>query len=400
MQQTSVKRAKPKVPPLKSVNNNHLATLYLHIPFCISKCSYCSFNSYPVAGRDIQAYLEALLREAEKIAHHAWTQEHIFTSLYMGGGTPTMYKGEDLVRIIEQCLRLYPFSNFPEITIEANPNTLTLEKLVSLQRSGVNRLSIGVQSFSDRVLKKIGRAHSAKEAVHAVELARQAGFNNISIDLIYGLPGQNKKVWQDTLNKALELGPEHFSLYELMVEEGTPLAHEITQGNVYLPNEDDVLFMQEAAEEQLARQGYRRYEISNYAKVDYESRHNIHYWKNYSYVGLGAGAVSNISGMRLVNLTDPDRYISVIMQRDYAFQEAEMLGREASFRETLIMGLRMVEGVSLSTLKERYGIDVRNYYGETLAELAAHELLVVEDDAIRLTGKGLALGNQVLSRLV
>ncbi len=376
------------------------ATIYLHVPFCLSKCGYCSFNSYPSKGFDLRRYLNALLHEAENMACHPWSKEHIFSSLYIGGGTPTMYEGEYLAALVEQCRKLYKFNDVPEISVEANPNTLTDEKLKVLTNAGVNRLSIGIQSFSDTILKCIGRTHSAAEGAEAVKMARDVGFKNISLDLIYGLPGQDEEIWLETLNQALELQPDHFSFYELMVEEGTRVADEIVKGILQLPDEDVVLIMQERAESMLEKHGYIRYEISNYAKPGKECRHNIHYWENRSYIGLGAGAVSSLSGVRYNNISNPGTYYDMVLHSRLPYKDAECLSREAHFRETVIMGLRMINGISLREIEERFGITLVQYYGNVLERLLDTGLVTIDDGSLRLTQKGLPVANQVLAELV
>lgn len=376
------------------------ATLYLHVPFCLSKCGYCSFNSYPSAGQDLQKYLKALLCEAAGMAHHPWVQDRIFSSLYIGGGTPTLYGSGELASLVEHCLKLYKFTDAPEISVEANPNTLTAEKLGALKKAGVNRLSIGIQSFSDAILKSIGRTHSAAEGALAVEMARDAGFKNVSLDLIYGLPGLDGQIWHETLSAAMALRPDHFSFYELMVEEGTQIASDIDKGVLKLPDEEVVLPMQEEAENMLEKHGYHRYEISNYTKPGHECRHNIHYWENRSYLGLGAGAVSSLSGVRLSNSKNPDTYSDTIMNNGQPYKDAECLSREAHFRETVIMGLRMMKGVSLQTIQDRFGISLVEYYGDILDRLLEKNLIVIESDFLRLTKRCLPVANQVLSELV
>ena len=311
-----------------------------------------------------------------------------------------MYEGDELASLVETCLKLYKFNDSPEISIEANPNTLTEEKCWALKNAGVNRLSIGIQSFSDTILQCIGRSHSAAEGAAAVKMAREAGFNNLSLDLIYGLPGQDEDIWVETLNKALELQPDHFSFYELMVEEGTRIADDIDRGTLNLPDEDVVLTMQERAESMLKEHGYLRYEISNYAKPGFECHHNIHYWENRSYLGLGAGAVSSLAGVRYNNISDPDTYSDLVLHNQLPYKDAECLSRKAHFRETVIMGLRMMKGVSLKAMQDRFGISVVEYYGDMLEKLLEKKLVVIDTGYLRLTKQGLPLANQVLAELV
>ena len=374
--------------------------LYIHIPFCQRKCPYCAFTSYPVAGHDPAAYLVALHRQAAEVAAHAWAREIRFGSLYLGGGTPTIYEGGELVALLDDCQQRFAFTPDAEITVEANPNTLSAAKLDGLRRAGVNRLSIGVQALSDRLLGQLGRTHSRAQVGESVRLARQAGFANLNLDLIYGLPGQSLDDWQRSLDQVVELAPEHLALYELMIEPGSRFAELAAAGQLVLPDEDEVAAMAELIPTLLDQAGYQRYEISNYARPGYRSRHNLNYWLNGSYLGLGAGAVSCFAGLRLGSVDDPGLFNRLIATGQPPYKDGEALGREASFRESVIMGLRMLDGVAVAPLRARYGLDPLAYYGATLTELVAQGLLEVDADRLRLTPKALPLANQVLSRLV
>ena len=263
--------------------------LYLHIPFCRSRCAYCSFNSYACQAPPA-AYLAALAGQIRYWADQQWCRERRFASLFIGGGTPTIYEGGELAGLLRLCRESFNFREDPEITVEANPNTVTAQALTVLRRAGVNRLSLGVQAFSDRLLVGLGRSHTMAEAHAAIEAARQAGFANINLDLMYGLPGQSAADWRDTLTRALACGPEHLACYELTIEEGTSFARLVERGELILPGEEEALAMAERTHVLLAQAGLHRYEISNYAKPGRECRHNLNYWRNGSYLGLGAGA--------------------------------------------------------------------------------------------------------------
>lgn len=373
--------------------------LYIHIPFCRSKCGYCAFNSQACAGAAPDAYLEALALELTRVAT-GWGQGRLFTSIFIGGGTPTIYPGAALARFLDRCRGLLHVAEEVEITVETNPNTVTAETLAALAARGVNRLSIGVQSFADPLLAAIGRTHSAAQAVAAVTLAREAGFTNINLDLIYGLPNQTLDDWRETLETALALAPEHLALYELSVEAGTPFAEREARGQLPLPDDDGMAEMELLAQELLAAPGYRRYEISNYARPGCECRHNLNYWHNGPYLGLGAGAVSSFDGLRLTNLHDPEAYMARINSGLPAFTEGEALGLAASFRESVIMGLRLLAGVRRADLVARYGLDPVSYYGETLARFLEQGLVAMDDERLWLTGKALPVAHQVLSALV
>lgn len=373
--------------------------LYLHIPYCRSKCGYCAFNSVPWPGQGPDDYLNALLAEMAQVAR-GWGVGRVCSSLFIGGGTPTVYDGEALSRLLTACRAQFAWIDDPEITIETNPNTVTAANLAAYRAAGVNRLSIGVQAFDDQLLHAIGRRHSVKQAVQAVSLARQAGFANLNLDLIYGLPTQGVADWRQSLAIALDLAPEHLALYELSVETGTPFANRQAQGELSLPDEDTTAEMAELGHELLARHGYRRYEISNYARPGSECRHNLNYWRNGSYIGLGAGAVSSFDGLRLKNIDDPAGYMARVGAGLVAFQEGEALSLGASFRESVVMGLRMLAGVSLTLLRQRYGLEPRAYYGESLEKLQSRGLVALDEERMWLTPKALPVANQVLAELV
>lgn len=376
------------------------AGLYVHLPFCRSKCAYCAFSSYPVAGCDVEGYLAALAREIDFYRAQEWCRGRLFDSLFLGGGTPTILSAGQLTELLKRLRASFTLSPGAEISVESNPNTLDLEKLSALRAAGVNRLSLGIQSFADPILQGLGRTHTAAEGARAVALARQAGFSNLSLDLIYGLPGQSPAIFRQTLARAVELRPEHLSVYQLSLDPGSRFAELAAAGRLTLPDEESEAEMAEATVTDLARAGYQRYEISNYARPGHQCRHNLNYWHNRSYLGLGAGAVGCLSGLRLRNSGDPEHYGKCWRSARPAWIEAEGLGREAAFRETVIMGLRLLEGVSLTELRDRFALDLREYYGETLERLLARELLELSASHLRLTARALPLANQVLAELV
>lgn len=377
------------------------AGLYLHIPFCPGKCLYCSFNSRPLENRNqLDAYVAALFREIELMADHPWRREKKFTTLFLGGGTPTVLDGPTLAKLIKRCRIRFELNPDAEISIEANPGTLDEEKLDLIRAAGANRLSIGAQSFSDRLLAAIGRRHNARQAVEAVRLARRAGFADLSLDLISGLPGQTAEDWRQSLDTACGLEPTHLSLYELMIEEGSAFHGMEERGELLLPDEDTMAAIDGLTESRLALAGFERYEISNWGRDGYRCRHNVGYWRNGSYLGLGAGAVSCFDGLRLKNIDDPRRYAELITAGKPPYAEGEMLPREASLRETVIMGLRMVEGVELACLADRYGITAAEVYGPLLDRLAADGLIVIKAGRLRLSARAMPVANQVLCQLV
>lgn len=373
--------------------------LYLHIPFCKSRCAYCSFNSYACQSPPA-AYLAALASQIRYWAGQQWCRERTFATLFIGGGTPTIYDGSELADLVRLCRTSFTFTEDAEITVEGNPNTVSEQALSALRRAGVNRLSLGVQAFSDRLLAGLGRSHTTTEACTAIAAARRAGFTNINLDLMYGLPGQSAADWQDSLAQALAHAPEHLACYELTIEDGTPFAHLVDKGELSLPGEEEALAMAELAHAFLAQAGLQRYEISNYARPGRECRHNLNYWRNGAYLGLGAGAVSCLSGFRFSTVQEPEAFAGLVEAGELPLTEGECLPLAARFRESVVMGLRMIQGVSFARLHRQFGLTPPGYYGKILEDLQQQGLVAVSKDSLRLTKAGLPVANQVLARLV
>ena len=374
------------------------SSLYIHIPFCESKCSYCSFNSY--AGLDdLQTrYVEALCADMAKTADSVHVEP--LRTVFLGGGTPSILPSNLLRKIIETSSTLFPFADDSEISIEINPGTMEMAKLESLQESGVNRISFGVQSFNDLELKQIGRIHTADEAVAAINMADEAGFTNISLDLMYGLPGQTPLSWQQSLETAIALGVKHLSLYQLTVEEQTPMEKMVDEGKICLPDEDALSAMDETTSQLTKESGLDQYEISNYAQSGYQCRHNIVYWQNKDYLGFGAGAVSCVQGSRRRTVAAPVQYCERVETEKSVIVEEETLKKDASFRETVIMGLRMNQGVSKSLLSSRYRANPTDFYGEKLSKLITEGLIQQSEEYLFLTERGREIANLVMSELV
>jgi oxygen-independent coproporphyrinogen-3 oxidase len=373
--------------------------LYLHIPFCKSRCAYCSFNSHACQSPPA-AYLAALASQIRYWADQQWCRERVFATLFIGGGTPTIYGGDELAELVRLCLTSFRFTEDAEITVEGNPNTVTVEALTTLRRAGVNRLSLGVQAFSDRLLVGLGRSHTKGEACAAIEAARRAGFANLNLDLMYGLPGQSATDWRESLDQALAFGPEHLACYELTIEEDTPFGRLVEKGALILPEEEEAMAMAALTHDLLAQAGLQRYEISNYAMPGKECRHNLNYWRNGSYLGLGAGAVSCLSGFRFGTVREPGEFTGLVQKGELPLAEGECLPLAARFRESVVMELRMLDGVSFARMQRRFGLTPPGYYGNILDELQAQGLIVVTQDSLRLTEAGLPVANQVLARLV
>ncbi len=376
------------------------AGLYVHIPFCLRKCPYCSFFSEPLSGRGRERYLRALHRQAGFLADDGDLPGSVRT-IFFGGGTPSVLPSEDLAGLLQACQRCVVVDqDGMECSIEVNPATVDEADLIVLARAGFNRLSIGVQSFVDAELRLLGRLHDAAAAHAVIRAARRAGFANLNLDLIYGLPGQGVADWRQTLEAALAHEPEHLAVYELTVEENTPFALRQERGELDLPREDTVLSMMELTLQLTRRAGLRRYEISNYARPGRECRHNVNYWHNGDYLGLGAGAVSYLQGRRCRSVEDVDRFCEAVELDRPVWTEVEALEPEARFRESVVMGLRLTGGVSMTALAERFGLHPFSYYGGRLQRLADQGLLVMSGDILRLSDQGLNLANRVMAELV
>ena len=373
-------------------------SLYLHIPFCLSKCLYCSFSSFPNMSEHHHRYVQALKSHIRTSCPETNTKS--LETLFIGGGTPTVLEAEKLAEIIAVCRDTYRFSDDIEISIEANPGTIDISKLKVLGDAGVNRLSIGVQSFNDTDLQGLGRAHRSDISIQALEYAREAGFKNISLDLMYGLPGQSTDSWQKNLEQAVALGPHHLSCYQLTIEEGTDFYNRYPTDSLELPDDRTIIAMEQATRKYLSAHGIGQYEISNYARPGYECRHNIGYWLNEEFIGCGAGAAGFFNGRRYKVITDPLRYCSAIENGEDVIEDSEVLSAEASFRETVVMGLRLLKGVDRRRLYDRYGLTVDELYGSIVKELAGKGLLEENEDYLRLTAQGRCFANQVMAELV
>lgn len=368
-------------------------SLYIHIPFCRSKCYYCSFNSYSGMDWLIPQYVEALVREIRLRADRGLK----VNTIYLGGGTPSLLNGGQIGEMLKACGEAFEVAHNAEISIEANPGTISEPFFRQLRALGVNRLSLGVQSFDERRLRELGRLHSAIEAVEAYRMARGT-FDNINIDLLYALPSQTLDEWRETLERALSLEPDHISLYPLTVEEDTPLAKEIASGRVMRPDPDL------AAEMYLLAQGmlsdYDHYEISNWARPGKRCQHNLSCWRNLPYLGFGAGAHSFFARYRFFNLLSPLEYVQRLAEGDSPIDQAEYIDEALEMAETVIMGLRLGEGVSLDAFARRFGREVTSVYRAEVEELISLGLLAWDDDAIQLTKRGRLLGNEVFVRFL
>lgn len=368
--------------------------LYIHLPFCRKKCHYCDFHSYPgVSASGVRRYLQALTREMELVA--AALRPGKADTLYLGGGTPTYLSGGDLLGLISRVRNILGIEETAEITLEVNPGTVTLPKLKALRAVGVNRLSLGAQSFNDNMLQAMGRIHRTEEIYQAFDWARKAGFENINLDLIYGLPGQSLSDWEDTLNRALALEPEHLSTYALELTPETVWGRRQAAGKLRPAAEEEVVAMYDRARAKLRAAGYEQYEISNFARPGWECRHNLVYWENRPYLGLGAGAASHWEGKRWQNYTSLEAYCEAVEKGEWPIAEREILTRRQQMAETVFLGLRLLRGLSLKEFRNRFGEELVNVYQKELERLTAWGLVKVQGDYLRLTEKGLPLANEV-----
>ncbi|HMQ52966.1 MAG TPA: radical SAM family heme chaperone HemW, partial [Anaerolineae bacterium] len=387
--------------------------LYLHIPWCATRCIYCDFNTYIDGTADLKARYQAALRREIREAG-AVLERPALSTIFFGGGTPTALAPEQLIELVDTVRASFALEPEAEITTEANPGTLTIEYLRALRQGGINRLSLGVQSFDDRELAFLSRLHNAEVARQAVKQARRAGFDNVSLDLIFNLPDQTVAQWQYSLTEALRLEPEHLSIYSLIVEAGTPLHRQVSQGQIPAPDDDLAAEMYAVTLETLATAGYAQYEISNWARAgaeaDWEtprlaSAHNLIYWRNQPYLGLGAGAYGTLNGQRWANVKRPQAYIANVEAgaglgpaRDE--QTVETIPPATAMVEEMMLGLRLVrEGVGAAEFEARFGLALSRHYAQAIDFGLKHELLEwIEAPAgprLRLTRSGRFLANQV-----
>ncbi len=385
---------------MKGVNYSNIQAagvqyLYIHIPFCIAKCDYCDFYSIAVgrSGADGSwKYVDALLKEMDLRRGIAGN----LRTVYLGGGTPTLFSSEQITAILTGVREIFSITSGAEITIEANPGTVSESQLSSLRDTGINRISIGMQSLSDRELCTLGRSHTVEDSFAAVSAARKAGFDNISLDLIYGIPGQHMDIWENTMSRALELRPEHVSAYELTPEERTILHTKLAGGVYALPDESLVIEMYYAALEKMKAHGYVHYEISNFAKRGYESVHNLNYWDRGEYLGVGAGAHSFFKGKRTGNIPELAGYMESINSSVMPVDEEITVTEQDEFNEMIFLGLRKTEGIDTRLIPDKE----RLLKNRAVDALKRHGLIEIEDSFLRLTGEGLVMSTEVMVQLI
>ncbi len=373
--------------------------LYLHFPYCISKCPYCDFNSYQLEeANQIYSYISALYREITAYSQKLKTGN--IKTVYLGGGTPTILSGTQIFNILKFCEDKFTIDKNAEITIEANPGTLDGEKLKLLIESGINRLSLGAQSFNNVFLKKLGRIHNAQEIIDSYFLARETGFANINIDIMFALPDQNTEDLQDTLKKAVSLKPDHLSLYNLTIKPGTEYYREYKRGKLNLPTEDEEYDMYNWVIDFLEENGFEHYEIANFARPHKRSMHNLIYWQNKPYLGIGAGAYSYIRGYRYMNYENPVKYIKETMSGKLPKDNGERLSLRKRMIETIILGLRTKDGVGYKKFKKRFGVSLNDIFCRQINKLVNLGLLEKSYVKIKLTRDGIFLANVVFREFV
>ena len=370
--------------------------IYVHIPFCKRKCYYCDFVSYSNKDDKIEEYVEAVKKEIElqKIKSE-------ITTIYIGGGTPSYIESKYIIEIMEE-IRKKNVSNNAEITIEVNPGTVTIEKLKDYRKCGINRLSIGLQIAQDELLKQIGRIHNYEQFLETYKMARKVGFKNINVDLMLGLPNQRIKDLKESLEKVLELQPEHISVYSLIVEDGTPIDNKIEKGEMQLPEEELERNMYWYVKNTLELNGYKHYEISNFAKEGYESKHNMNCWNQKEYIGIGAAAHSYRDITRYSNTEKIEEYIRNVkkekLERNRIIHEIQK--EDDMKKEYMLLGLRKIDGVQISEFKAKFGDNPIYLFRNELKKLSDEKLINVDDNNIRLTNRGIDLANLVWEEFV
>lgn len=392
--------------------------IYVHIPFCVRKCLYCDFLSFPAGERTKDAYVQALL--AEIGAQAPLYAEYEVETVFFGGGTPSLLTERQMGALLEKLAECFAFrsrnrvlSDGVEVTVEANPGTVTSEKLRSYRRSGVNRLSIGLQSAREEELRALGRIHTWQDFLDCYEGARRVGFSNINVDLMSALPGQTAAAWADTLERAASLEPEHLSAYSLIIEEGTPFYDKYGDGRkgdafgLPLPGEEEDRLMYAWTKDFLADQGYERYEISNYARPEYVCRHNVAYWKRRDYVGFGLGAASLRENVRWKNTDELDKYLNLAGEEGMETslkEEILTLTKQEQMEEFMFLGLRLTEGISGRKFEEIFGAPLERIYASALGKLEREGLLRQDkregDVQFRLTDRGIDVSNYALAEFL
>ncbi|MBI3810874.1 MAG: radical SAM family heme chaperone HemW [Nitrospirae bacterium] len=375
-------------------------SLYLHFPYCWSKCHYCAFNSIRYDKPQSLRFLSALKAEIVHCGRLPAVQGRRLSTIFMGGGTPSIFSADRILDVLDHCRGYFDFSDDIEITMEANPGTVDMKKLAALRRGGINRLSMGVQSFRDEELVALGRAHNSNVARDAYRAAREAGFENINLDFMYALQDQRLEDWAATLDKAIDLGPEHLSAYALTIEAGTRFGADHNNGLMVLPDEERQIRFDELTRTKLSATGYDQYEVSNYARPGYACRHNLGYWSQNDYLGLGPGAHSYFGGRRFSKIEDIEAYIENVASGGEAIEESEPIGPALAGREAVIFGLRKTAGIDLDEIRRRYPTPDPERLQTTFEQWSRDELVILDLPRVRLSPKGLRLWDRMAEELI
>lgn len=372
--------------------------LYIHIPFCVKKCEYCDFLSWNAGEEERQQYVAALLSEIE--SYREFAKGYRVSTIFIGGGTPSVLLPKQMEDILQKIYEIFELERRPELTVEVNPGTVDEEKLQCYKENGVNRLSMGLQSVKDEKLRLLGRIHTYQEFVESYELARKAGFDNISIDLISSVPGQTLQEWKEELETAAAQNPEHISVYQLIIEEGTPFYEKYAEHPELLPDEETSREIYLWTGKFLKEAGYEQYEISNYAKPGKESRHNLKYWERGDYLGLGLGAASMVRNIRMSNTKDMRTYLERCDKPKTMREDVQFLEEPRQMEEFMFLGLRKTRGVSKKEFKRIFGREMDMVYEKALHKCLENGMLLEHKDRIFLSEEGTLLSNMVLSEFL
>lgn len=372
--------------------------LYIHIPFCEKKCYYCDFSSYSGKKHLIGDYIEALKKEI--ILYKPTLENYKISTIFFGGGTPSILEGNEIASIMDIINKNYSIKDDAEVSMEANPGTLTYSKLKTYYENGVNRLSIGLQACQNNLLKTLGRIHSFEDYVKNLEEARKAGFSNINTDLMFALPGQKEKDWEESLERIVSLDIPHISAYSLIVEEETPFYNWVENKKILLPDEEIELKMYHDTIKYLEEKGYTHYEISNFAKPGFQCKHNLIYWQNKPYIGVGSGAHSYFNEKRFNNVKGIEEYIELLKENKAPIEEEIDISMKDQISETMFLGLRMMEGVSIEEFTKKFNISPFEIYKEQMEKFKRQNLLEWDASHIRLTKKGVDLSNIVFQDML
>ncbi|WHY70499.1 radical SAM family heme chaperone HemW [Fictibacillus enclensis] len=371
---------------------------YFHIPFCVNICHYCDFNKVFLKGQPVNEYLDYIEKEMKNTLKQSPFSS--MKTLFVGGGTPTALDYEQFERFLTMVNRYFSSSDRQEFTVESNPEQTDLRKLEIMRDAGVNRLSIGVQAFQDNLLKELGRTHNQEDVVRTVSEAKRLGLDNISLDIMFGLPRQTVDMLKETLDIAFSLEVPHFSAYSLQLERKTVFYNRAAKGELLLPEQEEEARMYEVLMEEMDKHGYVQYEISNFTKLGYESRHNLQYWDNNEYYGIGAGAHSYVNGTRNANAGPLKKYMSLIDETGFPYIHKDVLSSSEKMEEELFMGLRKMKGVSDQRFMERYGLSMFDVFGSQIDKLLERGLVKRSGDMLALTRNGTFLGNEVFQEFI